>query len=293
MTPSSEGRYVYLSALHEPGRWSIFDMRNSLAGRLVRPMGWPGWSVADEEEAEAKYREMNEGGPLVARVRDLLQKTVGGDLNDEAVRYTASYFVVLLSHEPPKPVEEIVVTPMVQVAYGAILVGMGKLPPLVDDSAAPPLRAGPPLAEALKQGVGWLATEQVDEAVASHHGISYIGPWDGRIRMSVFPGPTSVDQWPVVVFESENHGHPFTAAEFTALEAATVAAAPVVRHWNGVGCSSVSFAISADVAASLRAALARYHCGCPTHGSVFCGQQEGCTWLRDGQALVVRPDGWY
>ena len=154
-----------------------------------------------------------------------------------------------------------------------------------------------PPADVLRAAVAWLfEVEQPDDAVLQHHGL-----WVGRDERFAFEAvPAGAGGAPLVVVdvalvEWTGHGpehrpkNPITQDEHDAMIAALSPLVAVRDTWNGPGAITGSYALAGRAHPSLLAAVERYHRGCPTHRSVFCGRQELCGWYADGRARIIAP----
>jgi len=147
----------------------------------------------------------------------------------------------------------------------------------------------------LRAGLAWLYdTVQPDDAIPDHHGYG-ARAGDRRYR---FVG-RGANGLPVVVASVAEPAYDKThidwpllnpiggQGEMEALVAALTGLGAQVREWwNGFG-ESGSVGLVRPAHPSLRAGLARYSAGCPTHNTVFCG--PGCRWLASGYARAVEP----
>ncbi|MEU0497974.1 hypothetical protein [Mycobacterium sp. NPDC006124] len=146
--------------------------------------------------------------------------------------------------------------------------------------------------DALCSGLAWLyETEQPEAAILQHHGdglashgnrsVRFIPVgWGGRVVIVV--EVTKVD------YRSDPGArgprNPLAVDEldaFTALLADLGHA--VVHRWNGHPAATGSLALAEPAHPSLRAAVARYHAGCPRHRSVLCR----CGWYGEGYRHVI------
>lgn len=171
----------------------------------------------------------------------------------------------------------------------------------------------------LAAAVAWLYDQEQPEGAVAHH----LGPAGFRLGDRVYEViAAGADGGPVIVvrvagcdlapgewrgFEGEyshrSYGgwtEPFPdgpcAEVLAVVEAVAGLGAEVKGTWNGAPhCTSGSIGLAARARPSLLAALARYHAGCPAHGSVFCGPgshreaDRDCTWYTDGTRLLVSP----
>ena len=161
------------------------------------------------------------------------------------------------------------------------------------------------LAPAVAAGIWWLYTaRQPDAAICTHHGITLHAD-----RFGLQFCPQGYDGTPVVVLDVAEPQYrdegpdrnrpvrvlinPLTAVEMEGLRHLLAALGhPAVGEWNGAGMESGSLRLGTLPTKTLTEACRRYLRGCPEHGSVFCGRDErDCSWLRDGYAQLVRPDG--
>lgn len=148
----------------------------------------------------------------------------------------------------------------------------------------------------LAGGLRWLyATEQPDQAILSHHGIS-IHARDGRTYQFVPEGAECAPVVVVKVTEPEWDGpdplplrNPLAPGELEALAGLLAASGyPVRDTWNGHPAATGSVGLRRTAHPLLLAAVGRYREGCPHHAGPLCSW-HGCHWYRDGSDLVIRP----
>jgi hypothetical protein len=168
---------------------------------------------------------------------------------------------------------------------------------------APPLDVGL-LRPYLAAGLTWLyETEQPEGAIMQHHGATMWAPeinrsvqlcpvaWSG-LPVIVVEVARTVRRWPDASLASDRHyeiANGYTAGELERIVGLVQdLGRGVADFWNGhPGCASGSIALT-DKAGPSAGPVHRYLAHCPTHDTVFCGH-KGCTWYRDGRALVVPP----
>ena len=144
----------------------------------------------------------------------------------------------------------------------------------------------------LRSGLAWLyETEQPEAAILQHHGdglasrgnrsVRFIPTgWGGRVVIVVEvakvdygtdPGargprnPLAVDELDAFIALLADLGH------------------AVVHRWNGHPAATGSLALAEPAHPSLRAAVARYHAGCPCHRTTLCR----CGWYGEGHRHVI------
>lgn len=164
---------------------------------------------------------------------------------------------------------------------------------------------GPPIPRplmdiAIAAAVEWLYDTGQPELAVQHH----LGP-----APCVLPGwslsiiPAAVDNLPALVVESCPHYRPGGNVEYVHNAETEHAVEQIVRtgwpdlyatSWNGDGFHTLSIGLTRPAEASLLAAVARYHKGCPVHHTVFCGssfgeEQESCPWYAEGAAACIAP----
>lgn len=147
----------------------------------------------------------------------------------------------------------------------------------------------------LAAGLTWLFdTVQPDGAIVTHHGPNHAAGQRFRLAFAPLKAPVVI----VYVSDPRYEDKGASRALLNALtedEMRGVASLlaelgrPPIDQWNGAGGESGSFRLVGPLHPSLDAACARYRADCPVHNTVFCGQREGCTWLKDGSGLVVEP----
>lgn len=166
----------------------------------------------------------------------------------------------------------------------------------------------PPLSKhtiaTLRAGLAWLYdTEQPDGAITQHHGRSTsTGDW--RLGFC----PLGADDLPVVWVEVAtpvyrtigddrlltNPLGPHAMKQIS--DALAQLGHPVTKTWNGESHMTTGSCGMRDPAhPTLLAAVQRYHAGCPTHKSLFCGNPcsdggQDCPWYRDGEAKLITPE---
>lgn len=108
-------------------------------------------------------------------------------------------------------------------------------------------------------------------------------------------------RWPILVMElaaprHEHHGsyqllNPLVKVDISTLCAQMRARGrTIAAKWNGKGTHTVSLALDGQIHPTLRAAVQRYMDGCPTHNSVFCGNdQDRCAWFTTGESRLIKP----
>ncbi|WP_141564244.1 hypothetical protein [Mycolicibacterium palauense] len=145
---------------------------------------------------------------------------------------------------------------------------------------------------ALRSGLAWLyETEQPEAAILQHHGdglashgnrnMRFIpAGWGGRVVIVV--DVTKVDYG-----TGRGARGPRNPLAVDELDAFTVLLADlghaVVHRWNGHPAATGSLALAGPAHPSLRAAVTRYHAGCPRHRSVLCR----CGWYSEGYRHVI------
>lgn len=147
----------------------------------------------------------------------------------------------------------------------------------------------------LRRGLHWLYnTEQPDDAVLQHHGETLRSQPNRKLTFiptSGLAGHTVI----VVAVDSVEYGptpqrrclNPLDAGELLAFaELLADLGEGVVRTWNGHPHFAGSLALTRPAHPSLRAAVRRYHTGCPTHQSVFCN----CGWYAAGNRRLTHID---
>lgn len=166
---------------------------------------------------------------------------------------------------------------------GATVAGLRHVADAVLNDAAPILTAG----------LAWLIdTVQPAGALTTHHGVGRGTP-DRWFRF--IPSPT----WPIIAMElthpdRDDRGNllnPYTKYDVLSLHAALIRRGYTIRStWNGVGCDTVSVALTGAVHPTLLDAVETYHRGCPDHHTVFCSPgRNGCGWYGNGNRHLVPP----
>lgn len=138
-------------------------------------------------------------------------------------------------------------------------------------------------------GLRWLYdTEQPATAILQHHGetLGSVGNRHVRFcpigyagRVVIVINVTHVDigtRWP-----ARNPLHPDELDQLADL--LSDLGETVSDRWNGHPGVTGSIALARPAHPNLRAAVERYHAGCPTHHSVFCR----CGWFRTGYHAAV------
>lgn len=150
------------------------------------------------------------------------------------------------------------------------------------------------LEPALRAGLKWLyETSQPDGAILQHHGESLI-VWGANRTLRFVP--TAWEHHVVIVLDVTNvawgsgyqepPSNPLKPGELADLaEHLNRTGHHVCNTWNGAGITG-SIALAQPAHKSLRAAVDRYHSGCPAHPSrsVFCK----CGWYREGNQKVIK-----
>ena len=137
----------------------------------------------------------------------------------------------------------------------------------------------------IRAAIDWACAPSTQKkgALIQHHGIyQTIGPYQVQVADRV------------IVFSADGVVR-LTKSEVARLRKVVKAALGSKRvhllgkHWNGVGCDTVSFPVSL-LMPTIEALVARYHKGCPAHKnrSVFCD----CGWFERGRARAKLPEGW-
>jgi hypothetical protein len=152
--------------------------------------------------------------------------------------------------------------------------------------------------EVLAAGVRWLLhTEQPDDAILQHHGVTVQMVVDNR-SIKLFPrgwGGHPVIAVDVASQVRDEHGRLLTQlgrGELDVWQAVlTDLGVQVAHRWNGWPAPTGSLALAGQAHPSLLAAVDRYRAGCPDHPGltgntgVFCQ----CGWYQQGYEQLVRP----
>ncbi len=149
------------------------------------------------------------------------------------------------------------------------------------------------LREEIQKAVDWMDSKQPEDAILSHHGITY-GEKIGPITLSFCIGYGSRG---VFVFNHE-HMHDlslpehmrksdwqgYTEEEIAAIRETVEHATPVVSDWNGVGFGTYSIAIGKPWGDGVYSAFLNYR----KAGSQIFDDQF---WI-DNPVKVTKPEGW-
>lgn len=134
------------------------------------------------------------------------------------------------------------------------------------------------LKAAIKEGVGWLVSDQDPEAVLSHRGM-YRKDRIGPLALNLCPD--GARGWPVFIFDIENT---FTEELVQQIRETVEEVVQVAEDWNGVPYFTYSISIKALLGDGIKQALRNYH---DAGISIFDD-----SWWKEHAIRTTKPKGW-